>query len=86
MAEHNDEFFINLEMTFDEKDEQLYVEWATWCTKSNNTYYIDSKVVDGKVTYFTKVRTDAEVAEILTELAPISEEDEPVLKIQPRIK
>ena len=59
MTEFTDDYFINLTMKYDERDDSIYPKWAVWCAKSNDKYYIDGK--DGHV--FTHVRTDEEIAE-----------------------
>lgn len=57
MTEFTDEYFINLTMKYDERDDTIYPKWAVWCAKSDDKYYIDGK--DGH--FFTHVRTDEEV-------------------------
>lgn len=59
MTEFTDDYFINLTMKYDERDDSIYPKWAVWCAKSNDKYYIDGK--DGH--FFTHVRTDEEIAE-----------------------
>lgn len=58
MAEFNDEYFINLTMDYDHRDDEIYPKWAVWCAKSNDKYYIDGKDHH----FFTHVRTDEEIA------------------------
>lgn len=59
MTEFTDEYFINLTMKYDERNDEIYPKWAVWCAKSDDKYYIDGK--DGH--FFTHVRTDEEIAE-----------------------
>lgn len=59
MTEFTDDYFINLTMDFDKRDDTIYPQWAVWCAKSGDRYYIDGK--DGH--FFTHVRTDDEIAE-----------------------
>lgn len=59
MTEFTDDYFINLTMKYDERDDSIYPKWAVWCAKSNDKYYIDGK--DGH--FFTHVRTDEEIAD-----------------------
>ena len=59
MAEFTDDYFLNLTMDYDKRDDSIYPKWAVWCAKSNDKYYIDGK--DGH--FFTHVRTDEEIAE-----------------------
>ena len=56
--EYTDEFFINLTMDYDKRDDNIYPKWAVWCALSNDRYYIDGK--DGH--FYTHVRTDEEIA------------------------
>lgn len=56
--EYTDEFFINLTMDFDKRDDNIYPKWAVWCAKSEDRYYIDG--IDGH--FFTHARTDKEIA------------------------
>jgi len=58
MVEFNDEYFINLTMDYDHRDDEIYPKWAVWCAKSNDKYYIDGKDHH----FFTHVRTDEEIA------------------------
>ena len=58
MTEFTDDYFINLTMKYDERDDSIYPKWAVWCAKSNDKYYIDGK--DGH--FFTHVRTDEEIS------------------------
>lgn len=58
MVEMTDEYFINLTMKYDERDDEIYPKWAQWCYKSDYRYYIDGK--DGQ--FFTHIRTDDEIA------------------------
>ena len=58
MTEFTDEYFINLTMKYDERDDEVYPKWAVWCAKSDDKYYIDGK--DGH--FFTHVRTEEEIA------------------------
>ena len=56
--QYTDEFFINLTMDYDHRDDEVYPKWAVWCAKSNDRY-----VIDGKDHHFyTRVRTDEEIA------------------------
>ena len=59
MTEFTDDYFINLTMDYDKRDDSIYPKWAVWCAKSNDKYYIDGK--DGH--FYTHVRTDEEIAE-----------------------
>jgi hypothetical protein len=45
-TEFTDEYFINLIMPFDEKDDEIYQKWAIWCANS------DKYVIDAKDNYF----------------------------------
>lgn len=56
--EYTDEFFINLKMKYDERDDNIYPKWAVWCAKSEDKYYIDGK--DGY--FYTHIRTEHEIA------------------------
>lgn len=61
MTEENqftDEYFINLTMDYDKRDDDIYPKWAVWCAKSDDKYYIDGK--DGH--FYTHVRTNEEIA------------------------
>ena len=58
MTEYTDEFFINLTMKYDERDDTIYPLWAVWCAKSEDRYFIDGK--DGY--FYTHERTDNEIA------------------------
>lgn len=58
MTEFTDEYFINLTMKYDERDDEVYPKWAVWCAKSDDKYYIDGK--DGQ--FFTHIRTEEEIA------------------------
>lgn len=58
MTEFNDEYFLNLTMKYDERNDEIYPKWAVWCAKSDDKYYIDGK--DGH--FYTHVRTDKEIA------------------------
>jgi len=58
MVEFTDEYFINLTMDYDKRDDEIYPKWAVWCAKSNDRYYIDGK--DGH--FYTHERTDEEIA------------------------
>lgn len=57
----NDEFYKKLTMSAKEKDQNLYNEWSSWAAQSNDRYYIDGKIVNGEVVFFTQERTDAEI-------------------------
>ena len=53
----SDEYFTNLTMKYDERDDEIYPKWAVWCYNSNDKYFIN-----GKNGYFyTQVRTDKEI-------------------------
>ena len=56
--EYTDEYFINLTMDYDKRDDNIYPKWAVWCAKSEDRYYIDG--MNGH--FFTHVRTDEEIA------------------------
>ena len=53
-----DDFFINLTMSVDKRDDLLYPKWAIWCAKSGDKYYIDVK--DGY--FFTNKRNNTQIA------------------------
>ncbi len=57
-TQYTDEYFINLTMDYDKRDDNIYPLWAVWCAKSDDRYYIDGK--DGH--FYTHVRTDNEIA------------------------
>ena len=57
MPEFTDEYFINLTMDYDKRDDTIYPKWAVWCAQSNDRYYIDGK--DGH--FYTHVRTEEEI-------------------------
>lgn len=57
-TQFTDEYFINLTMDYDKRDDEIYPKWAVWCALSNDRYYIDGK--DGH--FYTHVRTDEEIA------------------------
>lgn len=58
MVEFTDEYFLNLTMDYDHRDDEIYPKWAVWCAKSGDRY-----VIDGKDHHFyTRVRTDEEIA------------------------
>ena len=59
MTEFTDDYFLNLTMKYDERNDEIYPRWAVWCAKSDDKYYIDGK--DGH--FFTHVRTEEEIAE-----------------------
>lgn len=59
MTEFTDEYFINLTMKYDERDDTIYPQWARWCYLSDDKYYIDGK--DGY--FFTHKRTEDEIVE-----------------------
>ena len=56
-VELTDEYFINLTMDYDKRDDNIYPKWAVWCAKSNDRYYIDGK--DGH--FYTHERTLDEI-------------------------
>ena len=58
MTEFTDEYFINLTMDYDKRDDEIYPKWAVWCAKSEDRYYIDGK--DGH--FYTHERTENEIA------------------------
>lgn len=53
-----DDYFINLTMDYDKRDDEIYPKWAVWCALSEDRYYIDGK--DGH--FYTHVRTEQEIA------------------------
>lgn len=55
--EFNDEYFLNLTMDFDKRDDEIYPKWAVWCANSNDRYFIDGK--NGH--FYTHIRTDEEI-------------------------
>lgn len=55
--EYTDEYFINLTMDYDHRDDNIYPKWAVWCAKSEDRYYIDGKDHH----FFTHIRTDEEI-------------------------
>lgn len=55
--EFNDEYFLNLTMKYDERDDNIYPKWAVWCANSNGRYAIDGK--DGY--FYTRIKTDEEI-------------------------
>lgn len=57
MVDFSDEYFINLTMDYDHRDDEIYPKWAVWCAKSGDRYYIDGKDHH----FFTHVRTDEEI-------------------------
>lgn len=57
-TQYTDEFFINLTMDYDKRDDNIYPLWARWCALSEDRYYIDGK--DGH--FYTHKRTDREIA------------------------
>jgi hypothetical protein len=57
-TQFTDEYFINLTMDYDKRDDSIYPKWAVWCAKSDDRYYIDGK--DGH--FYTHARTDEEIA------------------------
>ena len=57
-TQFTDDYFINLTMDYDKRNDEIYPKWAVWCAKSNDRYYIDGK--DGH--FYTHVRTDEEIA------------------------
>ncbi len=58
MTEFTDEYFLNLTMDYDKRDDEIYPKWAVWCAKSDDKYYIDGK--DGH--FYTYVRSEEEIA------------------------
>lgn len=56
--QYTDDFFINLTMPYDKRDDNIYPLWAKWCALSEDRYYIDGK--DGH--FYTHERTDKEIA------------------------
>ena len=81
--QYTDDFFINLTMDYDKRDDEIYCRWAVWCALSNDRYYIDGK--DGH--FYTHVRTDEEIAierkrreineMLMTQERPVDEEGHP---------
>ena len=59
MTEFTDDYFRNLTMDFDNRDDEIYPQWALWCEKSNGKYFIDGK--DGY--FYTHERTQNEMEE-----------------------
>lgn len=57
MVELTDEYFLNLTMDYDHRDDEIYPKWAVWCAKSDDKYYIDGKDHH----FYTHVRTDEEI-------------------------
>ena len=57
-TQYTDDFFINLTMDYDKRDDTIYPKWAVWCALSEDRYYIDGK--DGH--FYTHVRTNEEIA------------------------
>jgi len=57
----SDEFYKNLTMFLDDKDQELYNEWSLWTSQSNDRYYIDGQLIDGEVMFFTNERTEQEI-------------------------
>jgi len=57
-TQFTDDYFINLTMDYDKRDDSIYPKWAVWCAQSDDKYYIDGK--DGH--FYTHVRTDREIA------------------------
>ena len=57
-TQFTDDYFINLTMDYDKRDDAIYPKWAVWCALSEDRYYIDGK--DGH--FYTHVRTDEEIA------------------------
>lgn len=57
MPEFTDEYFLNLTMDYDKRDDEIYPKWAVWCALSEDKYYIDGK--DGH--FYTHVRTEEEI-------------------------
>ena len=53
-----DDFFINLTMDWDNRDDEIYPKWAAWCAKSEGRYRISSK--DGH--FFTEERDENQIA------------------------
>lgn len=54
---YSDNYFLNLTMDFDKRDDDIYPKWAIWCANSNGKYTIDGK--DGH--FYTRIRTDEEI-------------------------
>ena len=54
----SDEYFINLTMDYDHRDDEIYPKWAVWCALSDDKYYIDGKDHH----FYTHIRTDEEIA------------------------
>lgn len=57
-TKYTDEYFLNLTMDYDERDDSIYPLWAVWCAKSEDKYYIDGKDHH----FYTHVRTEQEIA------------------------
>ncbi len=57
-TQFTDDYFINLTMDYNKRDDAIYPKWAVWCALSEDRYYIDGK--DGH--FYTHVRTDEEIA------------------------
>lgn len=53
----DDNYFVNLIMPYDQRDDEIYPKWAVWCANSDDRYYIDGK--DGH--FYTHIRTDEEI-------------------------
>lgn len=58
MVDFSDEYFINLTMDYDHRDDEIYPKWAVWCAKSDDRYVIDGK----EHHFYTRVRTDEEIS------------------------
>jgi len=84
--QYTDEFFINLTMDYDKRDDNIYPLWSRWCALSEDRYYIDGK--DGH--FYTHIRTDAEIRiekkrheimdMLMTQERPMNEEGHPTEK------
>ena len=52
-----DEYYINLIMYYDKRDDRIYSDWASWCANSDDKYFIDGK--DGY--FYTHIRSEEEI-------------------------
>ncbi|MBO4622539.1 MAG: hypothetical protein J5691_01495 [Bacilli bacterium] len=67
IEKYSDEYFINLTMPFDKRDDEVYSKWAIWCALSEDKYCIRGK--DGYF-YTHKITTAEKEAKSLPENVP----------------
>lgn len=57
VVNYTDEYFLHLTMKYDERDDNIYPKWASWCANSDDKYFIDGR--DGY--FYTHIRSEKEI-------------------------